>query len=114
MGPIPLGALCPRNDACGTLVRDSIPTGYKLMRRLLHSEEGRRLGYRLTKRNPHFNGERGSTGNAERTSICGIMGRASLWLGTRFRRQPLAPSGATLRAPGVDRSARPSKGTAMP
>src|SRR5215813_9142756 len=26
-----------------------------------------------------------------------------LQLGARFRRQPLAPSGATLRAPGVDR-----------
>src|SRR6202008_1464559 len=36
-------------------------------------------------------------------------GRTPLLLGTRFRRQPLAPSGATLRAPGVDRSARPSK-----
>src|ERR1700752_1655945 len=37
------------------------------------------------------------------------MGPAPLLLGTRFRRQPLAPSGATLRAPGVDRSARASK-----
>src|SRR5215471_9522503 len=74
MGPIPLGALCPRNDACGTLVRDSIPTGYKLMRRLPHSEEGLRLGFQLTKRNPHFNGERGINSNAERTYIRGIMG----------------------------------------
>src|SRR5215469_10797038 len=31
------------------------------------------------------------------------MAQRSLSLGTRFRRQPLAPSGATLRAPGVDR-----------
>jgi hypothetical protein len=30
------------------------------------------------------------------------------------RRQPLAPSGATLRAPGVDRSSRPSKGPSVP
>ena len=37
------------------------------------------------------------------------MAGTPLLLGTRFRRQPLAPSGATLRAPGVDRSARPSK-----
>src|SRR5215467_4659820 len=87
MGPIPLGALRPRNDACGTLVRDSIPTGYKLMRRLPHSEEGLRLGYRLTKRNPHFNGERGSTANAERTYICGIMAP-----GTIVARRALSPS----------------------
>src|SRR5215469_11110510 len=100
MGPIPLGALCPRNDACGTLVRDSIPTGYKLMRRLPHSEEGLRLGYRLTKRNPHFNGEEDQQQTQNALNICGIMGPASFWLGTRFRRQPLAPSGATLRAPG--------------
>src|SRR5215471_9736400 len=31
------------------------------------------------------------------------MAQRSLSLGARFRRQPLAPSGATLRAPGVDR-----------
>jgi hypothetical protein len=37
-------------------------------------------------------------------------GQTPLLLGARFRRQPLAPSGATLRALGVDRSARPSKG----
>ena len=37
-------------------------------------------------------------------------GSPPLSLGTRFRRQPLAPSGATLRALGGDRSARPSRG----
>jgi hypothetical protein len=63
-GPIPLGALCPRNDAGGTLVRDSIPTGYKLMWRVPHSEEGSTLD-QLTKRNRHFNEERGINSNVE-------------------------------------------------
>jgi len=54
---------------------DSIPTGYKLMRRVPHSEEGLRLGYQLTKRNPHFNGERGSTATQNAVYICGVMAR---------------------------------------
>src|SRR5215831_14513559 len=65
MGPIPLGALCPCNDACGTLVRDSIPTGYKLMRQVPHSEEGSALD-QLNKRNRNFNGKRGSTERSSR------------------------------------------------
>jgi hypothetical protein len=108
MGPIPLEPLCPRNDA-RDLGTDSIPTGYKSMRRVPHSEEGSALD-QLTKRNrPLQRGKRIINSNAERSYICGVIARAPLLLGTRFRRQPLAPSGATLRAPGVDRSARPSK-----
>ena len=42
--------------------------------------------------------------------ICSVQWLTPLLLGAHFRRQPLAPSGATLRALGVDRSARPSKG----
>jgi hypothetical protein len=63
----------------------------------------------LNKRNGNFNGKRGD--QKERTTQLHLQrnGRTPLLLGARFRRQPLAPSGATLRAPGVDRSARPSK-----
>jgi hypothetical protein len=90
--------------ALATIMRDlgtdSIPTGYKSMRRVPHSEEGSALD-QLTKRNrPLQRGKRIINSNAERSYICGVMARAPLLLGTRFRRQPLAPSGATLRAPG--------------
>src|ERR1700751_2776984 len=68
----------------------------------------------LNKRNGNFNGKRGD--QKERTTQLHLQrnGGTPLLLGARFRRQPLAPSGATLRAPGVDRSARPSKGLAVP
>src|SRR5215470_8803471 len=111
MVPSPLGALCPRNDAGGILVRDSIPTGYKWGCGECRIAKRAPPWIQLTKPNQNFNAERGSTGQrSERIYICKRNGRTPLWLGARLRRQPLAPSGATLRAPGVDRSARPSKG----
>jgi hypothetical protein len=84
------------------------PTGYKLMRRVSQKQKGSALDL-LNKRNGNFNGKRGD--QKERTTQLHLQrnGRTPLLLGARFRRQPLAPSGATLRAPGVDRSARPSK-----
>jgi len=84
------------------------PTGYKLMRRVSHSERGSALD-QLNKYNREpFNGEEDQ--QERRTG----RGQTPLSLGTRFRRQPLAPSGATLRALGIDRSARPSKGAGVP
>src|SRR5262249_5798650 len=72
------------------------PTGCKWMRRAPHSK--RAPPWRqLNKRNRNFNGKRRINRNAT------FAAQRSLSLGTRFRRQPLAPSGATLRAPGVDR-----------
>src|SRR6516162_3536909 len=107
--PVP-SHCCKRDHGTGLA-----PTGYKLMQRtVLHSEKGSALD-QLTKRNRNFNAEERINSNAEtQLHLRRIGPPASLWLGTRFRRQPLAPSGATLRALGVDRSARPSKGTAMP
>src|SRR6202008_5212133 len=89
------------------------PTGYKLMRRVSQKQKGSALDL-LNKRNGNFNGKRGD--QKERTTQLHLQrnGGTPLLLGARFRRQPLAPSGATLRAPGVDRSARPSKGLAVP
>src|SRR6202007_821092 len=109
MVPSSLGALCPRTVARGTLVRGLVPTGYKLMRRVSQKQKGSALDL-LNKRNGNFNGKRGD--QKERTTQLHLQrnGGTPLLLGARFRRQPLAPSGATLRAPGVDRSARPSKG----
>jgi hypothetical protein len=76
------------------------PTGYKLMRRVSQKQKGSALDL-LNKRNRNFNGKRGIKKNVQRSYICSLMGPGtSLLLGTRFRRQPLAPSGATLRAPG--------------
>ena len=108
MVPSSLGALCPRTVARGTLVRGLVPTGYKLMRRVSQKQKGSALDL-LNKRNGNFNGKRGD--QKERTTQLHLQrnGGTPLLLGARFRRQPLAPSGATLRAPGVDRSARPSK-----
>src|ERR1700757_2603812 len=82
-------------------------TGYKLMRRVSQKQKGSALDL-LNKRNRNFNRKRGIKKNVQRSYICSVMAGRQL-LGTRFRRQPLAPSGATLRVPGVDRSARPSK-----
>ena len=74
------------------------------MRRVSHSVRGSALD-QLNKRNREsFNGEEDQ--QERRTG----RGQTPLSLGTRFRRRPLAPSGATLRALGIDRSARPSKG----
>src|ERR1700751_748856 len=88
-------------------------TGYKLMRRVSQKQKGSALDL-LNKRNGNFNGKRGD--QKERTTQLHLQrnGGTTLLLGSRFRRHPLAPSGATLRAPGVDRSARPSKGLAVP
>src|SRR5215470_367139 len=55
------------------------PTGYKWMRRVPHSAQGPRVG---------------NIGNA-RTNVTAMHGN-TLSLGARFRRQPLAPEGATL------------------
>ena len=76
------------------------PTGYKLMRRVSQKQKGSALDL-LNKRNGNFNGKRGD--QKERTTQLHLQrnGRTPLLLGARFRRQPLAPSGATLRAPGV-------------
>jgi hypothetical protein len=63
--------------------------------------------------------ERGEYRIALKTSALEIIGNAGtnlqqwmarlLWLGARFRRQPLAPEGATLTGKGVDRPARSSR-----
>src|SRR6516165_5475926 len=93
----------------GTLVRDSSRPDISLCGEC-RIAKGLHLG--STKRNRNVNGKRGSRENA--FTFASVMAGHHCGLGARFRRQPLAPSGATLRAPGVDRSARPSKGTAMP
>lgn len=107
-GPIlpwsPVPSHCCKRDLGTGLA----PTGYKLMRRVSQKRKGSALDL-LNKRNGNFNGKRGD--QKERTTQLHLQrnGRTPLLLGARFRRQPLAPSGATLRAPGVDRSAWPSK-----
>src|ERR1700739_687342 len=47
--------------------------------------------------------------NVQRSYICSVLAGHLCCSARAFAVQPLAPSGATLRAPGVDRSARPSK-----
>jgi hypothetical protein len=80
-GPILLGALCPRTVARGTLVQLGLPpTGYKWMRRVPHSAQGLRLGNHRKRKNQRYSDS----------------WQALLLLGARFRRQPLAPEGATL------------------
>src|SRR5262249_23330836 len=82
------------------------PTGYKLMRRVSQKQKGSALDLR----NRNFNGKRGIKKNVQRSYICQRNGRGHHCCSARaFAVQPLAPSGATLRAPGVDCSARPSK-----
>ena len=85
------------------MVRDSIPTGYKLMWGVPHSEEGSTLD-QLTKRNRNFNAERGSTAtqNAVHLRRNGpgiIVARHALSPSTprAFRRDPAGS------APRVDR-----------
>jgi hypothetical protein len=75
------------------------PTGYKLMRRVSQKQKGSALDL-LNKPYRNFNGKRGD--QKERTTQLHLQrnGRTPLLLGTRFRRQPLAPSGATLRGSG--------------
>src|ERR1700756_4179341 len=112
-GPIlpwsPVPSHCCKRDLGTGLA----PTGYKLMRRVSQKQKGSALDL-LNKPYRNFNGKRGD--QKERTTQLHLQrnGGTPLLLGARFRRQPLAPSGATLRAPGVDRSARPSKGLAVP
>ena len=85
------------------------PTGYKLMRRVSQKQKGSALDL-LNKRNGNFNGKRGIKKNVQRSYICSVIAGHHCCSARAFALQPLAPSGATLRAPGVDRSARPSKG----
>jgi len=77
-GPIFLGApVCPRSVARGTLVRGPVPTGYKLMRQVPHSERGLRLGCQLKKR--HWNVNERTRGKKEdqqnRRYVCSVMTR---------------------------------------
>src|SRR5215468_4403758 len=75
MVPSPLGALCPRNDAGGILVRDSIPTGYKWGCGECRIAKRAPPWIQLTKPNQNFNAERGSTGQrSELSYICGRNG----------------------------------------
>ena len=85
------------------------------MRRVPHSEEGLRLGYQLTKRNPHFNGERGSTATQNAVYICGVMARGHhCGLARAFAvnpsRLPARPSGLW----GLTAQRGQAKGAAVP
>ena len=83
-----------------------VPTGYKVMWRVPHSERGSAL----EKINVIGERQREKEGSTENAVTFAAYWPGPLLLGARFRRQPLAPSGATTRVLGVDRSARPSRG----
>jgi hypothetical protein len=112
-GPIlpwsPVPSHCCKRDLGTGLA----PTGYKLMRRVSQKQKGSALDL-LNKRNGNFNGKRGD--QKERTTQLHLQrnGRTPLSLGARFRRQPLAPSGATLRAPGVTAQRGQARRPAVP
>jgi len=97
MGPIPLGALCPRNDAGGTLVRTRFRPDISWCGECRIAKRGSALD-QLTKRNRrHLRGKRINS-NAERSYICGVMGpRHHCCLARAFAvnpsRLPARPSG---------------------
>jgi hypothetical protein len=104
MGPILLGAPLPSQRCMRDLGTDSIPTGYKLMRRVSHTVGGLRLGSKANLRRVVRLDKQTEPRRAHSWAW-------PLWLGTRFRRQSRAPKGAPLTGKGIDCSARPARGS---
>jgi hypothetical protein len=98
-GPIPPWSPRPRNAHEG-FWNGLNPAGYKLVRRMLHSAQGLRLRNHRKRKNQRYSDAAWAT---------------LLSLGSRFRRQPLAPENATLTGKrGVTAQRGQAEGAAVP
>src|ERR1700730_6995842 len=110
MVPSSLGALCPRIVARGTLVRGLPRPDISCCGECRRSKRGSALDPIEQTQSELQRAKRIKKNvQRQRSYICSVMAGHHCCSARAFAVNPSAPSGATLRAPGVDRSARPSK-----